>query len=64
MPRLLALLLGPGVGALVNGDDELRDGAQDLEELGSVAFIGWLLGLKNQALHFDRDASFRCSQKG
>ena len=33
-PELLAFLLRPGIGALINRDDELGDGAQDLEELG------------------------------
>jgi hypothetical protein len=34
IPELLALLLRPGIGALVDRDDELRDGTHDLEELG------------------------------
>ena len=38
IPQLLAFLLRPGIGALVDGDDELRDGAQELEELGFSGF--------------------------
>ena len=37
-PELLAWLRRPLSGALVNRDDELGDGAQDLEELGSWSF--------------------------
>ena len=37
-PELLALLLRPGIGALVDRDDELRDVSQDLEELGFRGF--------------------------
>ncbi len=37
-PELLAFLLRPGIGALINRDDELEDGAQDLEELGFCGF--------------------------
>ena len=33
-PVLLAFLLRPRIGALINRDDELGIGAQDLEELG------------------------------
>jgi hypothetical protein len=33
IPQLLALLQGPGIGVLVDRDDELRDGTQNLEEL-------------------------------
>lgn len=37
-PELLAWLRRPLSGALVNRDDELGDGAQDLEELGPCGF--------------------------
>jgi hypothetical protein len=37
-PELLALLDHPRIGALINWDDELGDGTQDLEELGSCGF--------------------------
>jgi len=37
-PELLAFLLRPGSGALEDRDDELGDGAQDLEELGFCGF--------------------------
>jgi hypothetical protein len=37
-PELLAFLLRPGIGALINRDDELEDGAQDLEEFGFCGF--------------------------
>ncbi len=36
--QLLALLPRPRIGALIDRDDELRDGSQDLEELGFVGF--------------------------
>jgi hypothetical protein len=38
IPQLLALLLRPGVGALVDRDDERRDGARDLKGLGFCGF--------------------------
>jgi hypothetical protein len=37
-PELLAFLLGPRIGALIDRDDEQGDGAQDLEELGFCGF--------------------------
>jgi hypothetical protein len=37
-PELLAFLQRPRVGALVDRDDELGDGTQDLEELGFCGF--------------------------
>ena len=37
-PELLAFLLRPGIVALVNRDDELRDGAKVLEEFGFCGF--------------------------
>ena len=37
-PELLAFLQRPRSGALVDRDDELGDGAQDLEELGFGGF--------------------------
>ena len=37
-PELLTFLDGPRRSALVNRDDELGDGAQDLEELGFCGF--------------------------
>lgn len=37
-PELLAFLDRPRIGALVDRDDELRDCAQDLEELGFCGF--------------------------
>lgn len=37
-PELLALLQRPRSGALVDRDDELRDGTQDLKELGFCGF--------------------------
>jgi hypothetical protein len=37
-PELLALLLRPGVGALIDRDDELRNVSKDLEELGFCGF--------------------------
>lgn len=37
-PELLAFLLRPGIGALVDGDDELGDSTQDLEGLGFGGF--------------------------
>jgi hypothetical protein len=37
-PELLAFLLRPRIGALIDRDDELGDGAQDLEELGFCGF--------------------------
>ena len=37
-PDLLAFLQRPRIGALVDRDDELGDGAQDLEELGFCVF--------------------------
>ena len=36
--ELLAFLQRPRIGALVDRDDELGDGAQDLEELGFCGF--------------------------
>lgn len=37
-PELGAFLLRPGIGALVDRDDELGDRAQDLEGFGFFAF--------------------------
>ena len=37
-PELLAFLQRPRIGALVDGDDELGDGAEDLEEFGFCGF--------------------------
>jgi hypothetical protein len=37
-PELLAFLQRPRIGALINRNDELGDGAQDLEELGFCGF--------------------------
>jgi hypothetical protein len=37
-PELLAFLQRPRIGALIDRDDELGDGAQDLEELGFRGF--------------------------
>jgi hypothetical protein len=37
-PELVALLLRPRVGSLIDRDDELGDGAQDLEEFGFCGF--------------------------
>jgi hypothetical protein len=37
-PEMLALLLHPGEGALIDRDDELRDISQNLEELGIGGF--------------------------
>lgn len=37
-PELLASLQRPRIGALVDRNDELGDGAQDLEELGFCGF--------------------------
>jgi hypothetical protein len=37
-PELVALLLCPGVGALIDRDNELRNVSQDLEELGFCRF--------------------------
>jgi len=37
-PELLAFLERPRIGALINRDDELGDGAQDLEEFGFSSF--------------------------
>ncbi len=42
-PELLAFLQCPRSGALVDRDDELGDGAQDLEELGFCGFHFLLL---------------------
>jgi len=41
-PELLAFLLSPGIGALVNRDDELGDGTQDLKEFGFCGFHVYL----------------------
>jgi hypothetical protein len=38
IPQLLAFLLCPAIGALINRDDELGDRAQGLEELGFCGF--------------------------
>ena len=45
-PELLAFLLRPGSGALLDRDDELGDGAQDLEELGFCGFHTFLFSQK------------------
>jgi hypothetical protein len=37
-PELLAFLQRPRISALIDRDDELGDGAQDLEELGFCGF--------------------------
>jgi hypothetical protein len=37
-PELGAFLLRPPIGALIDRNDELGDGAQDLEELGFFGF--------------------------
>ena len=37
-PELLAFLQRPRIGALIDRDDELGDGAQDLKELGFGGF--------------------------
>ena len=37
-PELLAFLQRPRIGALIDRDDELGNGAQDLEELGFCGF--------------------------
>jgi len=37
-PELLAFLQRPRISALINRNDELGDGAQDLEELGFCGF--------------------------
>ena len=42
-PELLAFLQCPRIGALINRDDELGDGTQDLEELGFCGFHFLLL---------------------
>jgi hypothetical protein len=44
IPQLLAFLLRPGIGALVDGDDELRDVLRISRSLASVAFMDSLLG--------------------
>jgi hypothetical protein len=37
-PELLAFLERPRIGALIDRNDELGDGAQDLEKLGFSGF--------------------------
>ena len=49
-PELLALLLRPGIGALVDRDDELRDVSQDLKELCLRGFHRMLISLKSFGL--------------
>jgi hypothetical protein len=44
-PELLAFLQRPGIGALIDRDDELGNGAQDLEELGFCGFYMYLNSL-------------------
>jgi hypothetical protein len=46
-PELLTFLDGPLRSTLVNRDDELGDGAQDLEELGFCGFHMYLNSLAN-----------------
>jgi hypothetical protein len=45
IPPLLAFLLRPGVGALIDRDDQLIDVSQDLEELGLCGFHQYLIKL-------------------
>jgi len=40
-PEQLAFLERPRIGALIDRDDELGNGAQDLEELGFCGFHGY-----------------------
>jgi hypothetical protein len=40
IPPLLAFLLHPGIGALIDRDEILRDISQDLMELGFCGFHG------------------------
>ena len=47
IPPLFAFLLHPGIGALIDRDDELRDFFQDLEELG---FAGFHCGIRELSL--------------
>jgi len=47
-PELLAFLQRPRISALINRNDELGDGAQDLEELGFCGFHWQSLGARVQ----------------
>ena len=47
-PELLAFLQRPQIGALIDRDDELGDGAKDLEELGFCGF--YLMSSPEKAL--------------
>jgi hypothetical protein len=45
-PELLAFLPCPGIRALVDRDDERRDGAQGLEEVGFCGFDACITSLQ------------------
>ena len=49
-PELLTFLQRPRIGALVDRDDALRDGAQDREELGFSGFHDCLFRPKEVVL--------------
>ena len=52
-PELLAFLLRPRSGALINRNDELGDGAKDLEELGFCGFHALLPPISCSPRHCD-----------
>ena len=62
-PELLTFLDGPRRSALVNRDDELGDGAQDLEELGFCGFYGSCPLTRRELLNELSSELVRCANK-
>jgi hypothetical protein len=59
--ELLAFLERPRIGALINRDDELGDGTQDLEGLGLCGFHGWPSNASTRDACSSLDCAMQCS---
>lgn len=60
-PELLAFLQRPRISALIDRDDELGDGAQDLEGLGFCGFHGWPSNASTRDACSSLDCAMQCS---
>jgi hypothetical protein len=60
-PELLAFFQRPRIGTLIDRDDELGDGAQDLEELGFCGFHGWPSNASTRDACSSLDCAMQCS---
>jgi hypothetical protein len=60
-PELLAFPLRPRIGALINRDDDLGDGAQDLKELGFCGFHDWPSNTSTRDACNSLDCAMQCS---